>query len=75
MYHLIQFVADQWAEQERPPRRLMERVLFHRGTLRCAQVLPRVVESGNGPAETADLRLDDGTVVLGVPFTCFAFVD
>ncbi len=76
MYHLIEFVADWWADLERGPRQPLEQVLIRRGARRRAQVRPHVVErEGEPPVETADLFFEDGTATRGVPFAAITFPD
>jgi hypothetical protein len=75
VYHLIEFVSDRWVDMESSSQHPLERVLLRAGTRVRVQVRPHVVETADGPQETADLFFADGTVTRGVPFSAFSFVE
>jgi hypothetical protein len=73
--HVIVFVADWWTELDRCDGRPLERVLLPRGARLGARLRPRIVDVERSPVEVADLCLDDGGVIWGVPFATFSFAD
>ncbi len=75
MYHAIRFTAEVDAHLEISPKKPPERIHIFNGTRLRAQVRPHVVETPDGPAEVADLFLEDGTATRLVPFACFSFLD
>jgi len=75
VYHTIEFAADFTVDLEVSPRRRLERLLIRRGARLSAQVKPYVVETEEGPVESADLFFADGTAARSVRFERFRFVD
>jgi hypothetical protein len=75
VYHVIEFVVDWWAEVERAPGQPVVQMLIPRGTKKAVSLRPRIVESGEGPMEVADLGFEDRSTVRGVPFATFVFAD
>ena len=69
MPHLIEFVHDWFAEVETFPGRLRQ-VAFRKGMKCVAEILPVSVE--RNAAESASLRLLDGTIALHVPLSRFS---
>ena len=75
MYHTIEFGTRTGVDLEVPGQTRLEQVLIKPGTRLRAQVKPYVVEWSLGPAEVADLFLDDGSIARTVRFGCFRFLD
>jgi hypothetical protein len=75
MYHTIAFTADCILDLETSPQHWLERTLIRRGTRLQAQLRPHVVETDEGPVETADLFFPDGSASRNVRFDCFSFED
>jgi hypothetical protein len=75
MYHTIEFNVGVWADLEIPGRARLERVLIGPGARLRARVKPYVVESSLGPAEVADLILEDDSIARTVSFACFRFAE
>lgn len=75
MFHVIEFLTDQWVDLERSAAHPLERVLVRRGSRRRAQLRPHVIETEPGPVEAADLFFEDGTATRDVPFAVLAFVE
>lgn len=75
MYQTIEFRIAFAGDREISPKHRLEQVLLRRGTRVRTQVKPYVVETSDGPMEVADLYIEDGTTVRGVPFASFSFVD
>ncbi len=75
MYHTIKFRVGFKGDHEISPKHRLERVILRKGTRLRTQLKPYVVETDDGPIEVADLFLDDGTTMRGVPFGAFAFVE
>jgi hypothetical protein len=75
MYHCIQFTEEFTADIEISGRQPLERLLIRKGSRRCAQMRPYVIEAVGGPIEVADLFFEDGTATRGVPFSSFFFVE
>jgi len=75
MYHTIRFAIDRWVDLESSPQNRLERLLIRAGMQAPAQLRPYVVEGLAGPVEVADLFFEDGSVIRGVPFACFFFVE
>ena len=75
MYHVIEFVADWWADLEREPGQPVERTPLFRGSRRRVETRPRVFEGERGPVEAADLLFEDGSIARSVPFAFLTFVD
>jgi hypothetical protein len=75
MYHTIEFSVDFMADLEISRKHPLERVRIRKGTQVRAQVKPYVVETEEGPVETADLFFEDGTTTRMVSFACFSFLD
>jgi hypothetical protein len=75
MYHNIEFRWSGLAALETPGRRQLEQIVIKQGSRLTAGIKPYVVETSLGPVEVADLLLEDGSVVRGVRFAAFSFVD
>jgi len=75
MYHVIEFLTDQWVDLERSAAHPLERVLLRRGSRRRAQVRPHIIETESGPVEAADLFFEDGTATRDVPFATIVFAE
>jgi hypothetical protein len=75
MYHTIEFSLGVWADLEIPGRARLERILIGPGARLRARVSPYVVETSLGPAEVADLFLEDDSIARTVSFACFRFAD
>jgi hypothetical protein len=75
MYHTIEFSLGVWADLEIPGRARLEQILIAPGARLRARVKPYVVESSLGPAEVADLFLEDESIARSVSFACFHFAD
>jgi len=75
MYHTIVFSQEFAGDLEVSRKQPLERVKIPSGTRVRVQLRPHVVETPDGPVETADLFFEDGTATRDVPFDCFAFVD
>jgi hypothetical protein len=75
MYHTIEFNLGVWADLEIPIASRLEQVLIRPGARLRARVKPYVMESSLGPAEVADLFLEDGSIARSVSFACFRFAD
>jgi hypothetical protein len=75
MFHTIEFATDIWVDLEWSPKQPLERVRLRRGTRTRAQIQPRVIETANGPMESADLFFENGTVGRSVPFAHFTFAE
>lgn len=73
MFHTLAFVKDHWVDLQRSAGQPLERVLLRRGTHRRARLQPRIVETGEGPVEVADLFFEDGSFSRSVPFAVFHF--
>jgi hypothetical protein len=75
MNHTIEFRLRGLAELETPGRSHLEQLVIRQGTRLSAQIKPYVVETKQGPAEVADLVLEDGSVARAVRMATFRFVD
>lgn len=75
MYHLIEFCTPFVADLEISPKHRLERLRIRRGMRLHAWLQLQVVETRQGPVEVADLYLDNGTVIRGIPYRQFRFVE
>jgi len=75
MYHLIEFNAAFAVDVEVSPKQRLERVRLGKGTRVYAYLMPKVVETAQGPMEVADICFEDGSITREVPFEQFRFVD
>jgi hypothetical protein len=75
MVHPIEFGASFIADLAVAPAQRLERVRIPKGTRVPVSLRPYIVETDGGPVEVADLRFEDGTVALAVPFEHFRFLD
>jgi hypothetical protein len=74
MFHPIEFHTAFTADFEVAPKHRLERLRVEKGTRVYARLRPYVVETGEGPAEVADLYFQDGTLTRRVPYKRFRFV-
>jgi hypothetical protein len=75
LYHTIEFKVTGMIDLEVSRKQAMERLCVERGTRIRVQLRPYVIEAADGPAEVADLYLENGTVTRAVPFAFFAFTE
>lgn len=75
MYHEIQFRTKVVVDVRVPGRSRLERLVVQDGTTIRAEIQPFVEESADGPVESANLYLEDGTTLLGIPMAWFQFPD
>jgi hypothetical protein len=75
MYHTIEFNVTGIIDIEVGRKQPLERLCVEKGTRLRAELRPYVIEAADGPAEVADLYLENGTVTRAVPFAFFAFSD
>jgi hypothetical protein len=75
MFHTIEFLGKFEVDLEISRKHRFERMLVYKGIRLQTQTRPHVVETKDGPVEVADLFLGDGSMIRGIPFGCFTFVD
>ena len=75
MYHPIEFTVPLTMDVEISRKHRLERVRVRAGTRMAVLVLPHMIETAEGPVESADLCLEDGCIVRDVRFEQFRFVD
>jgi hypothetical protein len=75
MYHTIEFNVTGMIDLETARKQPLERLCIERGSRLRVQLRPYVIEAADGPAEVADLYLENGSITRAVPFAFFAFTD
>jgi hypothetical protein len=75
MYHTIEFNVTGMIDVEVAHKQPLERLSVERGTRLRVQLRPYVIEATDGPAEVADLYMENGSVTRAVPFAFFAFTE
>jgi hypothetical protein len=75
MYHSIEFNVTGMIDLETARKQPLERLCIERGSRLRVQLRPYVIEAADGPAEVADLYLENGSITRAVPFAFFAFTD
>jgi hypothetical protein len=75
VFHVVEFVSAFLADMEVSPKHRLEQLRIRRGMRARVQLRPHVVEGPQGPAEAADLFFEDGTVIRGISYAQFRFVD
>jgi hypothetical protein len=75
VFHTIEFRAGFTADVAVSARQRLERVRIRKGTQVCVHLMPRIIETTQGPVETADICFEDGSVAHAVPFEVFRFVE
>jgi hypothetical protein len=73
MYHTIEFNVTGMIDLEVSRKQPLERLRVERGSRLRAEVKPYVIETADGPAEVADLYLENGRVTRAVPYAFFVF--
>ncbi len=75
MYHTIEFNVTGMIDLETSRKQPIERLCVERGSRLRVQLHPYVIEAADGPAEVADLYLENGSITRAVPVAFFAFTD
>jgi hypothetical protein len=75
MYHTIEFNVTGMIDIEVSSKQPLERLCVESGTRMRVELRPYVIEAADGPAEVADLILENGTITRAVPFAFFAFTE
>ena len=75
LYHTIEFNVTGMIDVEVSRKQPMERLCVEQGTRLRVELRPYVIEATDGPAEVADLYLENGSVTRAVPFAFFAFAE
>jgi hypothetical protein len=75
MYHTIEFSVTGMMDLEVCRKQRLERLCVERGTRIRVELHPYVIEAADGPAEVADLILDNGSITRAVPFAFFTFAE
>lgn len=73
MYHKLRFHVDYNADLYMKGKSRLEQVIFRAGEIVEAQVRPFIIETDEGPVETADLFLAGDGTLLEVRMEYFSF--